>query len=67
VSSDVDLTSTKEQLLQRLNPGAARVLRERYIEDLSVFASNYSTLGARANGIAATLHDIRRRYAHPGA
>jgi hypothetical protein len=43
------------------------VLRERYIEDLSVFASNYSTLGARANGIAATLHDIRRRYAHPGA
>jgi hypothetical protein len=67
VSRDVDLITVKDQLLQRLTPPAARALRECYIEDLSVFASNYSTLGARANGIAATLHDIRRRYAHPGA
>jgi hypothetical protein len=66
VSSDVDLTSTKEQLLQRLNPGAARVLRERYIEDLSVFASKHSTQGARGNGIVATLGDIRWRYAYSG-
>jgi hypothetical protein len=66
VMHDSDLTALKDELLQRLNPPAARALRERYIEDLSVFASGHSTSGGRADGIAATLDDLRRREAHYG-
>lgn len=67
VARDANLTALKDQLLQRLNPPAARALRERYIEDLSAFASAHSTTGGRADDIAATLDDLRRREARPGS
>lgn len=63
VARDADLATVKDQLLARLNPPAARALRERYIAALSAFASRAPSEDGQLRGIEATLADLRQRGA----
>jgi hypothetical protein len=67
VARDADAAAFKREWLQRLNPPPALALRERYIADLSAFALAHSAPVGRADGIAATLADLRQRDGHAAA
>lgn len=59
VESGADLGKLKDGLLDRLNPPAARALREDFIEALTRHASAAAAPRGRVEGIAATLDSLR--------
>lgn len=67
VDHPAKLNDKKEALLLRLNSPVARRLRERYIEDLTAFATRHCSLRGREEGMEGTLADIRERQAGSGA
>lgn len=62
-----ELNERKEAFLLRLNSPAARILRERYIEDLTAFAIRHCRQRSREESVEGTLADIRERHPVSGA
>lgn len=63
VESPDELNGVKDEMLSRLNAPLAQKLRERYIEDLAMFASRHCARPQREEGIKGTLAALRGQLA----